>query len=160
MGAEALARFRAIATEMCRCDRLAREATGQGKRMEKTFPAAVPEIPVNDMEAALNYYKDRFGFQIDWGSDDGGISGVSRGHCRLFLTASVFRQQFVNSSPVVTWLNCDRKAAVDAQYGEWQTKGAAIIAPPESKPWKIHEFTASDLDGNLFRVFYDYSRDA
>ena len=34
-----------------------------------------------------------------------------------------------------------------------------IISAPESKPWKLHEFTAADLDGNVFRVFYDFSRD-
>lgn len=38
--------------------------------MEKTFPAAVPEIPVNDMDAALNYYKVRLGFEIDGRNDD------------------------------------------------------------------------------------------
>ena len=27
----------------------------------------------------------------------------------------------------------------------------------ESKNWKLHEFTVADLDGNLFRVFYDFS---
>ena len=31
-----------------------------------------------------------------------------------------------------------------------------LIAEPESKPWGLHEFTAKDLDGNLFRVFYDF----
>ncbi len=25
------------------------------------------------------------------------------------------------------------------------------------KPWKLHEFTLADLDGNMFRVFYDFS---
>jgi len=29
----------------------------------------------------------------------------------------------------------------------------------ESKPWKLREFTVSDLDGNLFRVFYDFRGD-
>jgi hypothetical protein len=24
------------------------------------------------------------------------------------------------------------------------------------KPWGLHEFTAADPDGNLFRVFYDF----
>jgi len=27
------------------------------------------------------------------------------------------------------------------------------------KPWKLREFTAADLDGNLIRVFYDFRRD-
>ena len=111
--------------------------------MRKTFPGAVPEIPVSDMEAALDYYKNRLGFDIDWTAKDDGISGVSRGH----------------SPPVVTWLNLDSKAEVDAQHAEWQASGAAITAQPESKPYMLHEFTAADLDGNVFRVFYDFSKD-
>jgi hypothetical protein len=30
------------------------------------------------------------------------------------------------------------------------------MSAPESKSWGLHEFTATDLDGNLFRVFYDF----
>jgi hypothetical protein len=32
-----------------------------------------------------------------------------------------------------------------------------MVSAPEEKPWKLHEFTATDLDGNLLRVFYDFS---
>lgn len=127
--------------------------------MRKTFPGAVPEIPVSDMGAALDYYKNRLGFDIDWAANDDGISGVSRGQCRIFLTDPEFREQRANSPPVVTWLNLDSKAEVDAQHAEWQASGATITARPESKPYMLHEFTAADLDGNVFRVFYDYSGD-
>ena len=37
--------------------------------MNNGFPAAVPEIPVTNMNVALDYYKDKLGFSIDWGSD-------------------------------------------------------------------------------------------
>jgi uncharacterized glyoxalase superfamily protein PhnB len=128
--------------------------------MHKTFPGAVPEIPVSNMEAALDYYRNCLGFNVDWGGKDDGISGVSRGQCRMFLTDSAFRKGRANSPPVVTWLNLESKADVDAQHAEWQASGAAITAQPESKPWMLHEFAAVDLDGNVFRVFYEYSRDA
>lgn len=127
--------------------------------MSKTLPGAVPEIPVSNMGAALDYYRNCLGFNVDWGDNDEGISGISHGQCRMFLTDSAFREGRANSPPVVTWLNLDSKAAVDAQYAEWQASGAKITAPPESKPWLLHEFTVADLDGNVFRVFYDYSRD-
>jgi hypothetical protein len=32
-----------------------------------------------------------------------------------------------------------------------------IVSGPESKPWGLHEFTAKDPDGNIFRVFYDFA---
>jgi hypothetical protein len=56
-------------------------------------------------------------------------------------------------------LNLDSKEEVNELYAIWEAGEARIISGPESKPWKLHEFTASDLDGNLFRVFYDFSRD-
>jgi predicted lactoylglutathione lyase len=127
--------------------------------MKREFPAAVPEIPVTDMNAALDYYQHKLGFNVDWGGADGGIAGISNGHCRLFLTTPDFREQHGNTPPVVIWLNLNSKEEVDDLYAIWNASGARIISPPESKPWELHEFTASDLDGNLFRVFYDFSRD-
>ena len=127
--------------------------------MNKGFPAAVPEIPVTDMDAALAYYKDNLGFDIDWGGANGGIAGISKDECRMFLTDRNFRAHHGNTAPVMIWLNLSSKEEVDELYEIWKTGEARIISPPESKPWKLHEFTASDLDGNLFRVFYDFSRD-
>ena len=127
--------------------------------MKHEFPAAVPEIPVTDMDQALQYYATTLGFNLDWGGADGGIAGISNGQCRMFLTTRDFREQHGNASPVVVWLNLESKTAVDELYESWNGAGANIVSPPESKPWKLHEFTVSDIDGNLFRVFYDFSRD-
>jgi len=127
--------------------------------MKDDFPAAVPEIPVTDMDQALDYYRDKLGFNIDWGGAGGGIAGISKGQCRVFLTDSDFRKHHGNAPPVMIWLNLDSKQEVDELYAAWNAAGARIISAPESKPWKLHEFTAADLDGNLFRVFYDFSRD-
>jgi len=58
---------------------------------------------------------------------------------------------------VLIWLNLASKAEVDELHEIWRSSGAKILSPPESKPYKLHEFTLSDPDGNLFRVFYDFS---
>ena len=123
------------------------------------FPSAVPEIPVSDMNAALDYYARKLGFSIDWGGAEGGIAGISKGQCRMFLTDADFRGQHGNVAPVLIWINLDSKAAVDEVFQIWKASDAKVVSAPESKPWKLHEFTASDLDGNLFRVFYDFSHD-
>ena len=127
--------------------------------MKSEFPAAVPEIPVTDMNAALDYYHAKLGFNIDWGGAEGGIAGISKGAGRMFLTDADFRAHHGNAGPVIIWLNLSSKEEVDELYEIWNAAGARIISPPESKPWKLHEFTLSDMDGNLFRVFYDFSRD-
>jgi predicted lactoylglutathione lyase len=128
--------------------------------MKNEFPQAVPEIPVTEMDQALDYYEHKLGFNIDWGGSDGGIAGISKGYCRMFLTDTAFRTHRGNGPPVMIWLNLDSKQEVDELYEIWKASEARLISSPESKPWKLHEFTASDLDGNLFRVFYDFSRDS
>lgn len=127
--------------------------------MRIAFPAAVPEIPASDVEAAAAYYVNTLGFTLDWGGGQGGIAGISRGNCRLFLTNPSFHAAYGNTGTVLFWLNLDSKAEVDELFGEWQAAGAKIVSRPEDKPWKLHEFLAADVDGNLIRVFYDFSRE-
>ena len=124
-----------------------------------TLPSPVPEIPAANVDRATAYYVNILGFTLDWGGDQGGIAGISRGNCRLFITNRSFRESHGNVAPVLFWLNLDSKEAVDGLFAEWSTSQAKIISPPEDKPWKLREFTAAVLDGNLIRIFYDFSRD-
>lgn len=127
--------------------------------MNSEFPPAVPEIPVSDIDKAARYYVQNLGFTLDWGGEEGGIAGISQGHCRIFLTNPSFREHYANSGPVLIWLNLSSKEEVNQLHMQWKDTQAAIVSAPESKPWKLHEFTAADPDGNLLRVFYDFSRD-
>jgi catechol 2,3-dioxygenase-like lactoylglutathione lyase family enzyme len=120
------------------------------------FPSAVPEIPATDVDKAIAYYVDRLGFTLDWGDDEGGIAGVSRGNCRLFITNRPFREPHGNLGPLLFWLNLESKAEVDELFAQWRGAQATIVSEPEDKPWKLREFVAADLDGNLIRVFYDF----
>ena len=127
--------------------------------MSYELPGAIPEIPVDDLDAALAYYTRHLGFAHDWGGDSGGgIAGVSQGSCRLFLADRAFRERrYGNVASVLIWLNLGSRREVDDLYEQWSGSGVQIVSPPESKPWKLHEFTAADLDGNLLRVFYDFA---
>jgi predicted lactoylglutathione lyase len=127
--------------------------------MNPEFPPAVPEIPVRDINRAAEYYEKNLGFTIDWGNEEGGIAGISKGHCRIFLTNPSFRETYGNSGPVLIWFNLSSRDEVNQLYEQWKGTEAGIVSEPEAKPWKLHEFTARDLDGNLLRVFYDFSRD-
>jgi uncharacterized glyoxalase superfamily protein PhnB len=121
------------------------------------FPMAVPEIPVNNIEKAADYYVNALGFHFDWGDDQGGIGGISQGDCRMFLTNAPFREHYGSGERVVVWLNLDSKQAVDELYRCWQASGAKILAEPEDKPWRLREFRVADPDGNQLRVFYDFA---
>jgi predicted lactoylglutathione lyase len=128
--------------------------------MDFKFPAAVPEVPVRNVDEAATYYVRNLGFTHDWGDDAGGIAGISKGDCRLFLANDAFRQAHGNSSPVLIWLNLGSREQVDELHRSWNGRGANIVSRPETKPWNLHEFTAVDLDGNLLRVFYDFAWEA
>jgi len=125
--------------------------------MNLQFPPAIPEIPVSDLKKAAAYYESNLGFTIDWGGEDGGIAGISKGHCRMFLTDNTFRKHYPNVGPVLVWLNLDSKEQVNELYELWSASQAKIVSPPASQPWGLYEFTAADPDGNLFRVFYDFA---
>jgi uncharacterized glyoxalase superfamily protein PhnB len=51
--------------------------------------------------------------------------------------------------PILFWLNLDSKAEVDELFAQWKAAHAKIVSEPEDKPWKLREFMAADLDGNL-----------
>jgi len=124
--------------------------------LEFELPGAVPEIPVRDIAAAAAYYRNNLGFSVDWGGEAIGLAGISKGHCRMFLANQEFRKGYGNVGPTLTWLNLDSKEEVDELHRVWSASDARLLSAPESKPFGLHEFMVADLDGNLFRVFYDF----
>jgi uncharacterized glyoxalase superfamily protein PhnB len=124
--------------------------------MKSEFPGAVPEIPVKDINAAAAYYQSNMGFTLDWGGEELGLAGISKGNCRIFLANQQYRAGYGNVGPTLTWLNLKSKEEVDELHRAWSASNVKLISAPESKPWGLHEFTVADLDGNLFRVFYDF----
>lgn len=123
-----------------------------------TFPSACPEIPVENLAAALAYYRDQLGFRIDWSADQLGLACLSRGETRMFMSTAAYRAPLGVRGPIVLWLNLNDRAEVDALYAEWFAAGATIDEPPEAKAYnKLYEFFARDIDGNYFRVFYDFA---
>ncbi|MEO7996807.1 MAG: VOC family protein [Gemmatimonadaceae bacterium] len=121
------------------------------------LPGAVPEIPVADIIAATTYYRDCLSFTVDWVDANIALAGISRDNCRLFLAGPSFRNERGTAAPVLTWLNLSSKTEVDDLYAAWRSTNAIFFSAPESKPFGLHEFTAADPDGNLFRVFYDFA---
>jgi uncharacterized glyoxalase superfamily protein PhnB len=124
-----------------------------------TLPTPVPEIPAANIDKAAAYYVNTLGFTFDWGDEQGGIAGISREDCRLFITNPSFRAYYGNTGPILFWLNLNSKAEVDELFAEWKAAKANIVSEPEDKPWKLREFIVSDVDDNRIRVFYDFSKD-
>jgi uncharacterized glyoxalase superfamily protein PhnB len=125
--------------------------------MRSGFPGAVPEIPVRDIATAAAYYQNCLGFTLDWGGEELGLAGVSKGNCRMFLADQQYRKGCGNGGPTLTWLNLESREEVDELYRVWTSSNARLMSAPQSKSWGLHEFIAADPDGNLFRVFYDFA---
>src|SRR6266480_7922275 len=125
----------------------------------RDVPCCRPRDPAASVDKAAAYYVNTLGFTFDWGDEQGGIAGISRGNCRLFITNHPFRRSYGNTGPILFWLNLESKAEVDELFEEWKAAHAKIVSEPEDKPWKLHEFLAADLDGNFIRVFYDFRSD-
>lgn len=117
------------------------------------LPQPVPELPVNDVQAASDAYARQMGFNLDWVYEDS-FAGISKDAARLFLrrrNAQEARERY----SVTIWLNMESSAAVDELYFAWKVGGVAIAVDLETTPYRLREFTAQDVDGNRLRVFYD-----
>jgi uncharacterized glyoxalase superfamily protein PhnB len=112
-----------------------------------TIGQPVPELPVEDVERAQQYYRDTLGFEIGWLSPDKEIGAVSQGEVAIF-----FRRTKSPFAPAVHW---DFAKEVDASYGELKSSGANIVDPLEKKPWGLRQFTVDDLDGTRFYFHHD-----
>ena len=89
-----------------------------------------------------------------------------RRHCRHLKgkLQTVYHQSRVpgvlrQHRPILFWLNLDSKTEVDELFAQRKAAQAKILSEPKDKPWKLREFMAADLDGNLIRVFYDFRGD-
>ena len=124
------------------------------------FPAPVPEIPAANVDKAAAYYVNTLGLHLRLGRrTEAALLASSRGNCRQFITNRSLRESYGNIGPTLFWLNLDSKAEVDELFAQWKAAHAKIVSEPEDKPWKLREFMAADLDGNLIRVFYDFRGD-
>lgn len=107
----------------------------------------VPELPVADVERAQRHYRDILGFEIGWLYPDKEIGSVSRGPAAIF-----FRKRVPPFEPAMQWIFAED---IDAAYQELKSAGANIVAPLETKPWGLRQFTVEDLDGNRFYFHHD-----
>jgi len=106
-----------------------------------------PELPVPDVVEAQAYFRDRFGFEIAWHNEDGGIGAVAHGDCAIFL-----RQSDVPPIPATFWIFAED---VDTIHAQLAARGADLVDPVADKPWGLRQFTLRDAWGNLFYFHHD-----
>jgi uncharacterized glyoxalase superfamily protein PhnB len=100
-----------------------------------------PELPVAHLEAALEWYRDRLGFEPRLRMEDYAI--VSRDGVDLHL----FEAKSAAGAVSLHIFALD----IDALAGEAEANGAQLDQPVEQKPWGTREFRMRDPFGNLLK---------
>jgi len=103
---------------------------------------ALPELPFDDVTAAVAYYRDVLGFRINYQQHDLGV--MDRDNITLLLIARTERHTGIGSAYIYI-------EDADALYAELRAKGANIQGEPVSYPWGLRDFGVLDLERNRIR---------
>src|SRR5215212_7235627 len=99
----------------------------------------MPELPFDDVTAAVEYYKTVLGFGINYQQADIGV--MDRDAVRVLLVARTGRHTGIGSAYVYV-------ADADALHAELRAKGADLSGDPVSHPWGLRDFRVLDPEGN------------
>lgn len=110
-----------------------RDAQPQGIRQ------ALPELPFDNVAAAVTYYREVLGFSINYQQDDLGV--MDRDAITILLIQRTEKHKGIGSFGTYV-------SNVDALYAELLAKNAGILGPPVSYPWGLRNFQILDLEGN------------
>ena len=108
-----------------------------------------PQFLVDDLGAAIAYYRDALGFCEDftYGSFYAGVSRDGRSiHLKCAPKTVADRAHRRAHEHLDAYLAV---AGVIALYDELRSRGARITAPLEERPWATREFCVEDLDGYI-----------
>ena len=136
-----------------------------GVKLGRTIPA----LPVRDAAAAVDFYRDRLGFEVLHHDGDFAVLGRDDSIVHLWEAGDdAWKQQLDVERPVSSGaesfiagtascrIELDSTAGIDELYEELRR---ADVLHPVSKPgvddtdFGTHEFSALDLDGNLLGFF-------
>jgi predicted enzyme related to lactoylglutathione lyase len=115
------------------------DSPSRRKSQPRGLRKALPELPFDDVAAAVAYYRDVLGFRINYQQDDLGV--MDRDAITILLIARTQHHQGIGSCEVFV-------EDADALYEELQAKGAKLDGPPVSHPWGLRDFRTVDPEGN------------
>jgi predicted enzyme related to lactoylglutathione lyase len=99
----------------------------------------MPELPCDNVPAAVKHYRDVLGFSVNHEQEDIGV--MDRDEVRLLLIARTPQRGGIGSAYFYV-------RDVDALYSELIRSGADVQGEPVSQPWGLREFRVLDPDRN------------
>ncbi|MEV7805161.1 VOC family protein [Microbispora sp. NPDC088329] len=114
---------------------------------EVVFETAAPVIPVRNLAAALDRYR-QLGFSVRRSEEDPGYGFVARASVSLHLTEWHEHDPARTAAAVYIYVS-----DADALYAEWVAAGVTgRLGAPHDTPYGLREFGYVDPDGTLHRV--------
>ena len=107
-----------------------------------TWTCMIPNLPVRDVPAAQEWYRDTLGLAINWIWEDN-FGSVGMDLVELFLYKADERNSVICSVFVDD---------VDSVYERARERDGEITSELELKPWNVREFSIRDPDGNVLRI--------
>jgi uncharacterized glyoxalase superfamily protein PhnB len=108
-------------------------------RPRRMLSRIMPELPSDDVPAAVAHYRDVLGFTVNYAQRDLGV--MDRDEVRLLLIARTPQHRGVGSASFYV-------RDVDALNAELVRSGADVQGEPVSQPWGLREFKVLDPDRN------------
>jgi predicted enzyme related to lactoylglutathione lyase len=102
----------------------------------------MPELPCDDVPAAVRHYREVLGFSVNYEQDDLGV--MERDEVSLLLIARTSQHGGIGSAYFYV-------RDVDGLHEELVRSGADVQGEPISHPWGLREFTVLDPDRNRLR---------
>ena len=111
--------------------------------------AVAPQFLVDDVDAAIAYYRDRLGFTMDF-CYESFYASVSRDGCTIHLKCApktvADRQHRKTNNHLDAFIAVAGAANL---LDEFRSRGARITKPLEEQPWMQRDFYVEDLDSYI-----------
>ena len=113
---------------------------------EISFRRAIPNLPVKDAKASIEFFTEKLGFHMDWDDAVVGTPKVmyaclSRGDFQICVDEHA--AQKAGSASIWGYVS-----DVRSLYDELKSAGADLHKEPEEMPWGEIELDVRDPDGN------------
>jgi catechol 2,3-dioxygenase-like lactoylglutathione lyase family enzyme len=108
-----------------------------------------PQFLVDDLTAAIEYYRAKLGFELDF-CYDAFYAGVSRDgfaiHLKCAPKTAEDRAHRKQQEHLDAYIGVTEAATL---HQELRSRGALITRPPEARPWSCIDFYVEDPDGYI-----------
>ena len=119
---------------------------------QKGFPRVMPSLRYENVERALAWLNQAFGFveHIRWTDDNGVVLHAEMRVKDAFVELSAVAEGYKTpkqlgaaSGAIVMFVD-----DVDGHHDRALAAGATVLAKPEDKPWGLRQYRAEDIDGH------------